>query len=378
MSTSSSSSSSSTSLAVSIPLVEKRSITNYQSFIYCSKQVTIFLSSRIALIIDKEAKLDDILNQADSLYKFTLLLCMLEQLVQQFTALTGKHPSLKNSYEGRMRVEVAFLPNAAGLAHHGIAGIAIGPAFVKGMYDNIVYDAKQIEIIKQNITYITYYNIQTLTMDHVCTYETMRNYIFPDEFTPVFDYSLLEDPINCWGWVNQGFVNLLGCLILPNHINFTYYGHTKEGFINMMVQHLDKYINGKKETRQSSSSSSSSLSTSVSSYTWEDVFLHERLPWDNNVSLDNIYSGLLAILYQNYGANYFIYRWFTKAIPLLLQRCPKSKQDYRTAAENFYLASCIGANQNLQDYFIQTLRWPLSKEFLQNNLVLTLLGITND
>jgi hypothetical protein len=50
----------------------------------------------------------------------------------------------------------------------------------------------------------------------------MRNYIFPDEFTPVFDYCLLEGP-DCWGWVNQGFVNVVGavlCAQMPGGIGF--------------------------------------------------------------------------------------------------------------------------------------------------------------
>ena len=49
-------------------------------------------------------------------------------------------------------------------------------------------------------------------LHQVFYYETMRNYIFPDEFTPVFDYCLDEGP-DCWGWVNQGFVNVVGCLM---------------------------------------------------------------------------------------------------------------------------------------------------------------------
>ncbi len=36
-------------------------------------------------------------------------------------------------------------------------------------------------------------------------------------------------------------------------------------------------------------------------YAWEDVFMHERLPWAAHQSLDNVYSGLISRLAKAYG-----------------------------------------------------------------------------
>jgi hypothetical protein len=38
-------------------------------------------------------------------------------------------------------------------------------------------------------------------INHVFFYETMRNYIFPEVFTLVLDYSLSGGPSD-WGWVS--------------------------------------------------------------------------------------------------------------------------------------------------------------------------------
>ena len=106
-------------------------------------------------------------------------------------------------------------------------------------------------------------------LHHAFWYETTRNYIWPDEFTALFDYELRylssrsltreypptqraflshvptsrlrSDRPDCWGWVNQGFVNVLGALISPCTggpgltdplpVGFTYYGRDRDEFM---------------------------------------------------------------------------------------------------------------------------------------------------
>jgi hypothetical protein len=94
----------------------------------------------------------------------------LELLLLAFDACVGKAPPVRHGLEGRVRVECDFLEGAAGLAHHGAAGFAIGPAFVRDCVRARAAGVRQL--------------------DHVFTYECCRNYIFPDEFTPLFESCL--------------------------------------------------------------------------------------------------------------------------------------------------------------------------------------------
>ncbi len=108
------------------------------------------------------------------------IVCDLESMLMLFDMCVGKSPALSNPFCGRVRYEIAFLPGAAGLAGHGHAGVAVGPAFIKAMIDGHAAGRPYI--------------------DHVFYYESTRNYIFPEEFTVAFDYRLAESP-DCWGWV---------------------------------------------------------------------------------------------------------------------------------------------------------------------------------
>jgi hypothetical protein len=254
--------------------------------------------------------------------------------------------------------------SAGGFAGHGFSGMACGPAFLKYFYDSCIRYLED--------------NTQLPKFEHVFTYELCRNYIFPDQFTPLFDYRLynLSDRYNNtktldfweWGWVNQGFVNVFGGLLTKNlvpAVNFNYFGYDGEGFWKSMEYHLDTYVSG--------------LNSGI--YTWDNTFMYNRLIWTKDInspdgaqSLDNLYSGLLIRLWRNHGGNIFLMRFF-KAIKLMNNRYAynflnlPNKLDYidnlstntndvkltaQTAAENFYIASSYGAAQDLYDYFTKT------------------------
>ena len=57
-----------------------------------------------------------------------------------------------------------------------------GPAFINDMYQRALQGESNI--------------------NHVYFYETMRNYIFPEVFTLVLDYSLSGGSSD-WGWVSD-------------------------------------------------------------------------------------------------------------------------------------------------------------------------------
>jgi len=241
-------------------------------------------------------------------------LCALERLLGSMVEVVGRRPLLTYSYKGRSVCEVDFLENAAGLAHHGRAGFACGPAFLK----------ESLESCFSSHPYI----------HHVFGYESFRNHLFPEVFTPPFKYACLEGP-ECWGWLNQGLVNIVGCLLLqteePGGWGFSYYGKSAAAFRAGMEAHLLIYsllrLSGKVE--------------------WGDAFLHERLPWAQDQSLDNLYSGMISMLYRDFGGVQFLKGFLSQAPGLLRERSPSTVHDFTAAAENFYLACSIAARSDL-------------------------------
>ena len=316
-------------------------VTDYAHNIACSNAVTAVLGERIALIIDDAA---GIAMDAAPAQHFRDVVRDIEAMLRLFDSCVGKQPVLQNPYRGLIRYEVAFLNNAAGLAGHGVAGIAFGPAFLQDML--------RARLEGHHL------------LPHVLWYETMRNYIFPEEFTNVFDYRLTHahngaDPRGCWGWVNQGFVNVTGCLLSRQltGIEFDYFGHSRDWFCASMESQLDRYAQ--------------------STMPWESCFMHERLPWDESSSLDNVYSGILCAMYRQFGGVAFLRRFFA-AIPLLMQRRPSSKDDFVGARDNFYLAACCAAGSDAavaEVYMKSTLRWPTSAQLEDGCVLEALLAV---
>jgi hypothetical protein len=179
-----------------------------------------------------------------------------------------------------------------------------------------------------------------VVLPHVLCYELCRNYIFPEEFTAALDFCLLEGP-DCWGWANQGFVNVLGTLLLDElhdpAIGFTYHGHTRDAFLASMEDELKTYISR--------------------GGPFAETFLHERLPWKPASSVDNVWSGLLVRLWRDHGRGAFLARFFAAIPALAATRAPASKADFATASENFFIAACAGARADLAAEF-DALRWP--------------------
>jgi hypothetical protein len=366
-------------------------VADYSPNIAGGPRVTVYYGRRVALVID--AGCADLASLcAAHVPAVADFIQHLEMLLQLFDDTVGKAPENNAPLRGRVRYEIAFI-DAAGLAHHGVAGIACGPAFLESSLRSFISAGAGIPEEATGLPVVR-------TIHHVFCYETCRNYIFPEEFTPVFDYACLESP-DSWGWVNQGFINILGCLLLCDvyppgkagrtdaaaggasggaagrsgaaagigvgassgaltagasdrliggipgpglsQLAFDYYGHDAEGFIGDMEKELVTYAG----------------SDAIS---WEDAFMHERLPWNKERSLDNLYSGLLAALWRSHGRKDFLRRWFRGAIPILLDRCPKDKSDIATAADNFFLAACYAARADLTDWFELQLRWPISED----------------
>ena len=343
----------------------------YARYIFGGPRVVAFAGPRIALIVDVDSAGDelDVERMAAEWAPATArVLGLLESLLQLYESVTGYSPPLSDPWHGRMRVEVGDI-GAAGLAHHGRLGFAVGPAFVKSMLD------AQLE--------------GRPCIHHVFGYEMLRNFIDPDRFTRAFDYrccagacaaagpaaasgglaaaraahlATCRTDADSWGWVNQGFVNVVGCLLSEQlrcsdrPVAFDYFGHTRSGFKRMMEENVERYLGGGAQPPPAAGGSAGSGPGYA--YAWETVFLHDRLPWNDRSSLDNAYSGVLTQLYDECGGPALLAGMW-RAIPVLLEnRAPSSKDDWRTAAENFALAACVGAGADLSGKFA-ALRWPL-------------------
>eukprot|EP00299_Pterocystis_sp_00344_P019151 c9527_g2_i1.p1 GENE.c9527_g2_i1~~c9527_g2_i1.p1 ORF type:complete len:539 (-),score=126.06 c9527_g2_i1:108-1724(-) len=293
-------------------------IFDYQSNIGGSNHVTIWMGPRIALVICHNVKQE---FDPDNVNAMALVVHNLERMLELFDVVVGRSPIIANGWEGRVRYEIAYI-NAGGLASHGVAGIATGPAFLSRMYDDALRGICSI--------------------NHVFFYETTRNYIFPEVFTEVLDFHLSDGP-DCWGWVNQGFINVTGCLFANDiPVEFYYYGQNREQFMRSMHDHLECYMKHPE-------------------YTWENTWNHSRLPWNSSMTVDNLFSGLVVHLFQKYGGLNFLCRWF-RALPHLLHRKPKSKSDSQGARDNFFITASIAAMDNLVDLFVRKLRWNISEE----------------
>lgn len=304
----------------------------YAPYIYRGgARATAFLGRRIALVVDHG-------EGAQSCARLVAACAArpgavgdfvraLELLLGEFDrAFGGRAPPVTHALEGRSVVEVSFLDGAAGLAHHGRAGFAVGPAFLESA---LAPEPPPL-------------------MPHVFTYEACRNYIDPGVFTAVLDYRLALEGPECWGWVNQGFVNCLGCLLWLESPAaaarvFDYHGRTAATFLGDFEAVLTRYIE--------------------SALPWEAVFHRERLPWAHESSLDNLYSGVVVHLWHRHGRGRFLRRFLGGALPLLLAsgRAPATKADAATARENFFLAACYAAGADLAPLFAAW-RWPLRAE----------------
>jgi hypothetical protein len=189
-------------------------------------------------------------------------------------------------------------------------------------------------------------------------------------FTPILDYGCYyifqRGTVNTitdlrdTGWVNQGFINVLGSLLIADMnppMEFNYAGNNMSTFWAMMENQLNIYTTGVFDA----------------SYNWGNTFTFNRLIWtattdspDGTESLDNLYSGVLIRFWKNYGRKRFLRRFF-RAVNYMNTNVSDNRSpiyfntlqnfvEYtdsanlltnRTASENFYIAASYGAGMNL-------------------------------
>jgi hypothetical protein len=380
-------------LPYNIPDIEIFDDSNYSSLImtknsdgrtYNIPNVKVCCGGNIVIIIDKDnigtdlkytlsngSIIDPIIdlqstNKNIYYYAIAMIIDNLNKLTNKLATTVNRIPVPRPYRNKPIRIEIAYLW-AAGLASHGYSGAAIGPAFLMNFFNSCMLKLQN--------------NNNLLKFEQIFTYELCRNYIFPDTVYPLIDYNVYNyldrnNPnkkfiyeYNYTACVTQGFVNILGGILtldINPPVSYNYSGFDLPRMFKMMEDHLDIYING--------------------TYTWDDVFMYDRLIWNTSQSLDNLYSGLFIRLWKTYNTSgNFLVRFFnaiTLTIPMrhpeVFQNSQQNIQTYtdgnlnvnrselrlnsQTAAENFYIASSYGAKQDLYTYFTVTLRRSIRQE----------------
>ncbi|CAE7584022.1 unnamed protein product [Symbiodinium natans] len=299
---------------------------DYKAFISGSGKAVVYEGPRLALVIAdtaRSAEFNPDVNDAKTTAAMKDIVSNLEKMLYIYDDVVGMIPTYYTSpdarLEGRIPNEINYL-NAGGLAHATRAGCAAWVAQWKMLDFHL--QGRQV-------------------VDHVFFYENFRNYMFPNVFTKVLDYHTSVS-YQSSGWVNQGFINIFGCLTsvaITPPVEFNYFGKDREEFMAMMEENLAIYVSNPE-------------------YNLDNVFMQEFLPWASHSSLDNLYSGLNSFLFRNCGGVEWL-KGFFGSLRGLLVRAPDGKGDYETAMENYYIAASIGAKADLKDFFTGELKWRL-------------------
>lgn len=147
-----------------------------------------------------------------------------------------------------------------------------------------------------------------------------------------------------WGYWTLGFNGAM-TVLAPEHmgVELEYYGQDTAAFRHDRLTDLATYVNSKK-------------------YTFNNTWCSYLLPWNQNQSVNDMMSGLLIYLADNYGGLEFLTRLFYR----LKQQSPTpNKTDRQARAKNLHRAAKQAAVDvgnilsgiQMTTYFKYTLRW---------------------
>lgn len=294
-------------------------ITNYQGYIIRNRPVvTAWYGQRIALVVDGETAEAAAARNPATMAKIVNALDNLFLAYEQVTGFADF--PIAQPLDGRITIESSSLIGG-GLAHHGVLGIGVGDGYFEGQYNRV--------------------NAGNNAYHQVFFYETARNYWGP--LMQKIDYATSNSP-DSWGWWTVGFNNAMAAL-MPNHpipgiSDLSYNGRNAEHFRNGMLGYLNTYL-------------------SSPEYTWDNSWNRDRLPWDQNTSVNDLMTGLLIQLSNDYAAGGTA---FLQGMYREVPRVPDLASDHADSAgarDNFYIAASRAAGVDLRDYFTNTLGWDI-------------------
>ena len=150
-------------------------------------------------------------------------------------------------------------------------------------------------------------------------------------------------------WVNQGFVNILGCFICKDQLGleFFYHGLYRDEFRKSREEFVEKYWE--------------------KSLSWDDSLgKHHLVPWDSNQSIDNVWSGILSILYDMCGGDKFLEKLFSLLPKYSKKRRGKNydKLDQNGATHIFVSATIKSFFKTELLLFFRSLNWKIDKNLI--------------
>jgi len=287
--------------------------------------VWAFQGPRLAITVPEDAVEALNMDPADpgTQEAMGVIVAGVEQLLALYDDVVGKTPMHFMADErlaGRATMEIAnSLGSAAGIAKHGVAGCGIGASFLREALENAMSGK--------------------FVLEQIMAYEFMRNYIF-EEFSAFLYHT--DDDESSWGWVNQAVINSQG-ILLADKLGFevNYAGLNREQFLQSMKDQLYTYLGNPQ-------------------YNVNNTFLKHLLPWNQYSSVDNLWSGILHVLYEDCGG-YDFSKGFFHVLPDLRPLWPATSYEYEKALSNFYIASSVGCNADLKSFFGNDLKFPLTQ-----------------
>jgi hypothetical protein len=180
-------------------------LNDYNPYLSGGPHVVVYESSRAAVVVSDgvQEEFNPDFTDENSYAAMQTVVLNIERILPVYDAMVGTipPPAYNPQIHGKIPYEIGYI-EGSGLASHGVAGAAIGnqsPRLLRGVDAFTVPDCIGPYFI--NDMYQRALQGES-NINHVLFYETMRNYIFPEVFTLVLDYSLTGDPSN-WGWVSE-------------------------------------------------------------------------------------------------------------------------------------------------------------------------------
>ena len=257
-------------------------------------------------------------RDAAAMADFVQFLNALHTAFEQQTGLTDL--PLNGGWNGRIVTQIP-LDNcgSGGLAAHGTTGISVGVGLFREQYQYCLNGDNRYH--------------------QVWFYETNRNYWPGGLFNPKIDWAVDNNPSN-YGWWTVGMNNAqaytmchyLGC-------ELAYYGQDLADWRAGQLSALEGCING--------------------GYDWDSGWTHAYLAWAPTRTLNSLESGFIIYSYENWGGFAFL-EGFDQALVRSDIPIPAGRFDYPVYRNNVYKIWSLAANQDLRDYFENTLLWDIT------------------
>lgn len=286
-------------------------------------------------------------------YARAALMRALDSVYATYVHITGGDPPRREEpFRGRVVIQVPIdNAGAAGLAHHGVAGISVGAGLVRPLAE------RWTRACRKGVKWLPSGNAgngleglrfgprtpKEASVDQVFFYEFSRNFWHP-WYNKKIDWACNGDP-SCWGWWTVGMNNALA-VIVPALIDLpmNYFGRGRSQFRDRMVDELKAYMRYARTVERPF-----------------DAWTVSLMPWKPKESVNDLMSGLLIRSFERFGEERWI-RGFFREIARAPDVNPTAAggTQFQACRDNVYRIFSRAADANLIHVFTNELRWDIS------------------